>query len=426
MKNDISERERRRLKVSQVQSQLANRDSETNTIYQRIAQEIRETKRRISGGLQDEKELDKQIDDLQEPDKELSFDDKPKMITDDEKPKKMEDVEVLVEESEDETATYAEDYEPISSWPCCKPYLIQENGTFRKYWEIAVIFLALYNAFIIPLQLFFDPNPNFIDNDIIRCSDAVVDLLFLIDIIFQFRTTALDHASGTEIRDPWIIAKAYLKGRFFLDFISSVPFNALFDSNNLLLDLLGLIKLTRILRIAPVIRKSNAPQHIKVYLQMTKMFFYILIALHLLCCIWHWVIVINEGWVQNMDFMYVNQDRAYQNYWEDQPGEDTNFFRAYFVGLYTGFYLFGVGEVVPRTSSTEFIVAFCLLAVCTIVNAVLIGYMASYAEELSKDSREFQNKLNLANTAMINLDLQRDLRTKIHEYINNTYTTQKR
>ena len=73
------------------------------------------------------------------------------MITDDEKPKKTEDVEVLVEESEDETTAYAEDYEPISSWPCCKPYLIQENGTFRKYWEIAVIFLALYNAFIIPL-----------------------------------------------------------------------------------------------------------------------------------------------------------------------------------------------------------------------------------------------------------------------------------
>ena len=68
--------------------------------------------------------MEKQIDDFQEPDKELSFDDKPKMITDDEKPKKMEDVEVLVEESEDETMTYAEDYEPISSWPCCKPYLI--------------------------------------------------------------------------------------------------------------------------------------------------------------------------------------------------------------------------------------------------------------------------------------------------------------
>ena len=34
--------------------------------------------------------------------------------------------------------------------------------------------------------------------------------------------------------------------------------------------------------------------------------------------------------------------------------------------------------------------------------------------------------MNLTNTAMLNLDLKRDLRTKIHEYINNTHMTQKR
>jgi hypothetical protein len=138
------------------------------------------------------------------------------------------------------------------------PYFIQENGTFRKYWEIIVIFLALYNAFMIPLQLFFDPNPDFIDNDIVRCSDAIVDFLFLVDIIFQFRTTFLE-PGGEEVRDPWKIAKAYLKGRFWLDFISSVPFNALLGRSSLLLDMLGLLKLTRVSRIAPTIRKSNAP-----------------------------------------------------------------------------------------------------------------------------------------------------------------------
>ena len=68
---------------------------------------------------------------------------------------------------------------------------------------------------------------------------------------------------------------------------------------------------------------------------------------------------------------------------------------------------FSGGEVVPRTSEIEFFVAFALLAGCTIVNAVLIGYMASYAEELTKDSTEFQGKLNRANSAMINLELER-------------------
>ena len=80
---------------------------------------------------------------------------------------------------------------------------------------------------MIPLQLFFIPNPSFIDNDAVRLSDAIVDLLFLIDIIFQFRTTYLDTKVGKEVRDTTEIALRYLKGRFLLDFISSVPFNAL-------------------------------------------------------------------------------------------------------------------------------------------------------------------------------------------------------
>ena len=52
--------------------------------------------------------------------------------------------------------------------------------------------------------------------------------------------------------------------------------------------------------------------------------------------------------------------------------------------------------------------------------------MAVYADELTKDSREVQAKMNLTNTAMLNLELKRDLRTSIQEYINNTHTTQKR
>ena len=50
--------------------------------------------------------------------------------------------------------------------------------------------------------------------------------------------------------------------------------------------------------------------------------------------------------------------------------------------LYTGFYIFGVGEIVPRSDTLEFAMGFLLCAICTIGNAVIIGYMTSYTEEL--------------------------------------------
>jgi hypothetical protein len=125
-------------------------------------------------------------------------------------------------------------------------FFIQETGEFRKYWELLIICLALYNALVIPIQIFFQPNPIWVSTDAIRCTDALVDLLFLIDIIFEFRTTYLEPKLGVEIREPGLIAKRYLRGTFFLDFVSSVPFNALFESNTVFLDLLGLLKLLRV------------------------------------------------------------------------------------------------------------------------------------------------------------------------------------
>ena len=115
-----------------------------------------------------------------------------------------------------------------------------------------------------------------------------------------------------------------------------------------------------------------------------------------------------------MDFMYAAQPHAYQGFFE---GDDA-FLRKYLILLYTGFYVFGVGEIVPRAGSFEFFSAFILCSLCTIFNAVIIGYMTSYTEELSKKTRELNDKLNLTNTAMISLNLTSNLKKDIIEYIN--------
>jgi len=53
-----------------------------------------------------------------------------------------------------------------------------------------------------------------------------VDLFFLIDIIIRFRTTYLDSKQSIEVKDPHTIGIKYMKGNFFIDFISSVPFTS--------------------------------------------------------------------------------------------------------------------------------------------------------------------------------------------------------
>ena len=120
-----------------------------------------------------------------------------------------------------------------------------------------------------------------------------------------------------------------------------------------------------------------------------------------------------------MDFMYNYQEDAYQGYFEG----DENFIRKYLVMMYTAFYVFTVGEIVPRASTDEFMYSFLLESICTIVNAIIIGYMTTYMDELGRKAAELSDSINLTNTAMINLELSPPLKQEISKYIFNTHTT---
>ena len=154
-------------------------------------------------------------------------------------------------------------------------------------------------------------------------------------------------------------------------------------------------------------------------MKILMMAFQLLVVMHVLGAVWFSLVVSSQRWVQNMDFMYNYQEDAYQGYFEG----DANFVRKYLVMMYTAFYVFTVGEIVPRASTTEFASSFLLESVCTIVNAIIIGYMTTYMDELGQKAKELSNSINLTNTAMINLQLSTELKSKISKYIFNTHTT---
>ena len=185
----------------------------------------------------------------------------------------------------------------------------KENSKLRTGWDLFVIILAIYNAILIPLNISFSP-PDF-TSPAFQIVDAVVDLLFLFDIVFTFRTTYLDPERGEEITDPYEIAYNYVKrGNFWLDLLSSLPFSDILSFNdwgstlNTILDLLGLFKLLRIFRISKFIRNLNIHAVYKTTLKMLMLVLYTIIFLHLLACIWFYIVSMSETWKLNMDFIW--------------------------------------------------------------------------------------------------------------------------
>jgi len=59
--------------------------------------------------------------------------------------------------------------------------------------------------------------------------DSMIDLVFIIDIVLNFRTSFVDPVNGEEILDPVLISSKYLtEPRFYIDVLSTIPFADLF------------------------------------------------------------------------------------------------------------------------------------------------------------------------------------------------------
>ena len=59
-------------------------------------------------------------------------------------------------------------------------------------------------------------------------------------------------------------------------------------------------------------------------------------------CIWYYVVQSDEVWIPNMDFISFGTPQIYNYYY-------TEWYKSYAISFYIAFYLFGVGEVCPRT-----------------------------------------------------------------------------
>jgi hypothetical protein len=215
-----------------------------------------------------------------------------------------------------------------------------------------------------------------------------------------------------------------------IDLLSSFPFISFFEPfvNEgpflSVLSALGLLKLMRLGRLYPTVRKQNLGKETKIVIKLFLMMFIVVVALHVFSSMWFMLVSGNMRWVHNMDFMYNGQDTAYQPYFEED-GMNVSFWRRYLIMMYTGFYLFGMGEVVPRSSEAEFLGAFCLLAFSQIANAAIIGFILTYMEELNHEAANYSRKLSLCNTAMINLKLSTPLKAEVIEYVMQTHHTKK-
>ena len=93
-------------------------------------------------------------------------------------------------------------------------WLMRIASPFRIRWDLFVMALATWNCFSIPFIVAFTPELS--SNPVILYLNYLIDVIFFLDIVLNFRTTYFSGKTGDEIYDPRKIARNYLGGKFLI------------------------------------------------------------------------------------------------------------------------------------------------------------------------------------------------------------------
>ena len=170
--------------------------------------------------------------------------------------------EALVEGVVEQKLSYCERMMEV---PMRNGLLFNKTSTFRQMWDYFVMVVATYNCIILPIEIAWEPA--LLKTPVFQFVSLITDLFFFIDILVNFRTVYSDEMD--EVRDTKLIAKHYLKGRFTIDVLSTVPFDHILaplftESVAKKLKLLSILKMFRLLRLSHIITIMNVPRTTKI------------------------------------------------------------------------------------------------------------------------------------------------------------------
>lgn len=227
--------------------------------------------------------------------------------------------------------------------------------------------------------------------------DSTINILFAIDIVLRFFTAYIDDDS-LELRDDKIdIAMEYVKGWFFIDLISVIPFDLIFAYSNVnritrfsrlgrISKIVRMIKMVRLLKIAKVHSKlmKNFQQVVQIAGGLERLVFLLLIFLiliHVIACLWIFIAKFDEGskenWIYSKDFVDMNEYDLYV----------TSFYFSV-----TTIVTVGYGDI-TAISSTEKIVAVFLMIIGVIAFSFATGALSSIIANIDQSEAILKEKM---------------------------------
>ncbi|XP_061606571.1 potassium voltage-gated channel subfamily H member 6a isoform X2 [Phyllopteryx taeniolatus] len=318
-------------------------------------------------------------------------------------------------------------------------WTILHYSPFKAMWDWLILLLVIYTAIFTPYSAAFLLNE--VEEDRRRtcgytCNplnvvDLVVDVMFIVDILINFRTTYVNR-NDEVVSNPSRIAQHYFKGWFLIDIVAAIPFDLLiFRSGSeepQTTTLIGLLKTARLLRLVRVARKLDRYSEYGAAVLFLLMCTFALIA-HWLACIWYAignvertgsarVGVMKIGWLDNL------AEQIGKQYNDSDAASGPSIKDKYVTALYFTFSSLtsvGFGNVSPNTNP-EKIFSICVMLIGSLMYASIFGNVSAIIQRLYSGTARYHTQMLRVKEFIRFHQIPGGLRQRLEEYFQHAWS----
>ncbi|XP_052471725.1 potassium voltage-gated channel subfamily H member 6-like [Carassius gibelio] len=315
--------------------------------------------------------------------------------------------------------------------PRIHKWTILHYSPFKAVWDWVILLLVIYTAIFTPYSASFllnDEEEAAMQRCGYSCSplnvvDLIVDIMFVVDIVINFRTTYVN-SNDEVVSQPGRIAIHYFKGWFLIDMVAAIPFDLLiYRSVEDTTTLIGLLKTARLLRLVRVARKLDRYSEYGAAVLFLLMCTFALIA-HWLACIWYAIGNVERSGPSGIGWLTSLGEQLGKPYNITNPSSGPSIKDKYVTALYFTFSSLtsvGFGNVSPNTNS-EKIFSICVMLIGALMYASIFGNVSAIIQRLYSGTARYHTQMLRVREFIRFHQIPNPLRQKLEEYFQHAWS----
>ncbi|XP_077358626.1 voltage-gated delayed rectifier potassium channel KCNH4-like isoform X2 [Festucalex cinctus] len=303
-------------------------------------------------------------------------------------------------------------------------FLLLHYSVSKALWDWLILLATFYVAVTVPYNVSFTPyHDNVTAARSTIVSDIAVEMLFITDIILNFRTTFVSQ-SGQVVYQSRSICIHYATTWFFVDLVAALPFDLLYAFNITVTSLVHLLKTVRLLRLLRLLQKLDRYSQYSAMVLTLLMSVFALLA-HWMACVWYmigrkeletshtWEI----GWLHELG---KRLDSPYANSTTGGPSVRSAYVAALYFTL-SSLTSVGFGNVCANTDA-EKIFSICTMLVGALMHAVVFGNVTAIIQRMYSRRSLYHTRMKDLKDFIRVHALPQQLKQRMLEYFQTTWS----